>query len=449
MENLYKLKKGLDLKLEGVALKALREIPLSTEYAIAPQDFYGVVPRLIAKEGVHVLAGETLFIDKQTGRIRVVSPISGTIKQIERGERRKILYIRITPDLQQKVKDWEPMDVEKASRDEVLERLLESGLFAFFKQRPYDVTASPEDRPKAIFVSTFNKMPLAADFNFVVRGQEKEFKIGIHVLSKLAKVYVGISPDQINTDMMPLKNAEVSVFQGPNPSGNIGVHINHIAPINKGEVIWTLGAEEVVFIGRLFETGQINLKRRIAVAGSEISTPDYAVAQIGTPIKDIIGNKLKTQEHIRIINGNPLVGNKISLNDFLGAHTTEVCSLPEGDNVHELLGWIAPRLNEFSTSHSYFSWLLKKKSYTPDCRIKGGQRHMIMSAEYERVFPMDIYPSYLIKAIITGNIDRQEELGIYEVAPEDFAVAEFIDSSKLELQRIVREGLDLLRKENA
>ena len=449
MENLYKLKKGLDLKLEGVAPKALREISSVTEYAVAPQDFYGMTPRLVVKEGDHIVAGEPLFTDKQTGKIQIVSPVSGIVKEIERGDRRKIRLIRLTPDVHQDAKEWPILGIEKITREDILERLLQSGLFAFFKQRPYDVIASPTDLPKGIFVSTFNKMPLAADFSYVVSGQEEEFKLGISVLSKLAKVYVSISPEQVNTSFIPLHSAEVNIFQGPNPAGNVGVQINHISPINKGEVAWTIGAEEVIFIGRLFKTGRIDLTRNIAIAGSEVCTPTYIKTKIGAAIKDIIGNNLKSQEHTRIINGNPLVGTCTNLGGFLGAHTTEICAIPDGDAVHEVFGWIAPRLNDFSTSRSYCSWLFRKKSYAPDCRIKGGQRHMIMSAEYERVFPMDIYPSYLIKAIITGNIDRQEELGIYEVAPEDFAVAEFIDSSKLELQRIVREGLDLLRKENA
>lgn len=448
MENLYKLKKGLDLKLEGVAPKALREISSITEYAVAPQDFYGMTPRLVVKEEDHIVAGEPLFIDKQTGKIQIVSPVSGIVKEIERGDRRKIRLIRITPDVHQDAKEWPILEIEKITREDILERLLQSGLFAFFKQRPYDVIASPTDSPKGIFVSTFNKMPLAADFGYVVSGQEEEFKLGISVLSKLAKVYVSICPEQVNTSFIPLHSAEVNIFQGPNPTGNVGVQINHISPINKGEVAWTIGAEEVIFIGRLFKTGRIDLTRNIAIAGSEVCNPTYIKTKIGAAIKDIIGNNLKSQEHTRIINGNPLVGTCTNLGGFLGAHTTEICAIPEGDDVHEVFGWIAPRLNDFSTSRSYCSWLFRKKSYAPDCRIKGGQRHMIMSAEYERVFPMDIYPSYLIKAIITGNIDCQEELGIYEVAPEDFAVAEFIDSSKHELQRIVREGLDLLRKEN-
>ncbi len=293
-------------------------------------------------------------------------------------------------------------------------------------------------------------MPLAANFSFVVKGWEDDFKMGLKWLSKLAKVHLGISPEQINTPILP-NDAEVSVFSGPNPAGNVGVHINHIDPINKGEVVWTVDPTVVVMMGRLARTGQTELSRRMAVAGSRVKTPEYVEVKIGAPLADILKNNVKScEEHIRVINGNPLVGAKTQLEGWLAAFSGEVCVIPEGDDVHEVFGWIAPRFKDFSTSRSYFSWLFgKSRRYDLDCRIKGGERHIIMSGEYDRVFPMDIYAGYLVKAIITGDIDRQEELGIYEVAPEDFAVAEFIDSSKLELQRIVREGLDILRKENS
>jgi Na+-transporting NADH:ubiquinone oxidoreductase subunit A len=447
METLYKIKKGLDLNLEGEAPLTVKETGLASEYAICPSDFTGVVPKLVVKEGDSVLAGSPLFVDKATERIAFVSPVSGKIKAIERGERRKILYIRIDADSTQAAKDFGSIDVNKVQKDEMLNLLLQSGLFAFFRQRPYDVVASPVDTPKAIFVSTFSKMPLAADFSFVATGQENDFKLGIKALSKLAQVHVGVSPEQINTQILPLEGAKVSVFDGPNPAGNVGVHINHISPVNKGEVVWTMGAEAVIFIGRLVRTGKVDLTRIVAVGGSMAVEPSYVKTKIGAPLSSVINIK---EGNVRVVDGNPLVGKKACLKCFLSAYATEVCALPEGDDVNELFGWIMPRLNDYSTSHSYLSWLMgKNKKYNLDCRIKGGERHMIMSAEYERVFPMDIYPSYLIKAIITGDIDRQEALGMYEVAPEDFAVAEFIDSSKLELQRIVREGLDILRKENS
>lgn len=446
---IYKIKKGIDLNLDGKAEKVLRTIERPQTYAIAPADYHGILPKLRVKEGEHVKAGDTLFVDKATEQIAVVAPVSGTISQIERGERRKLLFVHITPDTVQEYREWTRPDLEKATDKEVLQLLLESGIFAFFRQRPYDVVPNAQEQPKAIFVSAFSKMPLAADFSYVVEGQEREFKAGIAALAKLAEVHVGICPEQINSNIMPLKGVDVNVFSGPNPSGNVGVQINHIAPVNKGEVVWTVAPEFVVFIGRFVLTGRVDLTRTIALAGSEVKEPSYTKMRIGASLETLLANQLSHTDHIRVINGNPLVGQISSTKDYLHAHSSEICVLPEGDDVNEVLGWIAPRLKQHSTSHSYFSWLMPGKSFAPDCRIKGGQRHMIMSAEYERVFPMDIFPSYLIKAIITGDIDRQEALGIYEVAPEDFAVAEYIDSSKLELQRIVREGLDILRKENA
>lgn len=450
MKTLYKIKKGLDLKLEGEAVENLEVASLYEEYAVMPTDFPGIVPRTVVKEGDRVKAGEALFIDKATERIKFVSPVSGTVVGVERGDRRKLLRFRVKADKNQEQKDFGVKAVADLTADEVRELMLECGLFAFVRQRPYDVIASPTDQPKAIFISTFSKMPLAANFSFVAAGQEEDFKQGVRALAKIAGVHVGICPEQINSSLLPISEAEVNVFNGPNPSGNVGVHINRVNPVNKGEVVWTIGAEMTIVLGRLLRTGKLDLKRRIAIAGSQIEKPHYIETYIGAPLRDLLAGQLRKTEHVRIINGNPFVGYKSLLTDFLGAFSSEICAIPEGDNVDEVFGWIAPRLNDFSTSHSYFSWLFgSKRAYNLDCRIKGGERHMIMSAEYERVFPMDIYPSFLIKAIITGDIDRQEALGIYEVAPEDFAVAEFIDSSKLELQRIVREGLEVLRKENA
>lgn len=451
MERLFKIKKGLDLKLVGEAPQTnVREAAPGKEYAVCPTDFHGVQPKLVVKEGDQVLAGSPLFVDKATESVRFVAPVSGRVVAIERGERRKLLRIRIAADNAQVAKDFGVVDLNKANAESIQKLLLESGLFGMLRQRPYDVIPSPQEAPKAIFISAFSKMPLAANFAFTVQGEEDDFKNGVKALTKVAKVHVGISPEQINTGILPLEEAEVSVFSGPNPAGNVSVHINHVDPVNKGEVVWTMAPEDVVILGRLLRTGKIDMTRTIAVAGSEVKEPCYIKTKVGAALSDILNGQLETTEHKRIINGNPLVGCKSDINGFLGAHTSEVCVLPEGDDVNELFGWIAPRLKEFSTSRSYFSWLMgKQHPYAPDCRIKGGERHMIMSGEYDRVFPMDIYAGYLVKAIICGDIDRQEALGIYEVAPEDFALPEFVDSSKLELQRIVREGLEILRKENA
>lgn len=451
MKRIYKLKKGLDFALEGKAEPVLTEAPASAVYGVRPPDFPGIVPRLAVKAGDKVKAGDTLFVDKRTERVAVVSPVSGAVKDIVRGERRKILAIEIEADAEQEYRTFDVAGIAGAASEEVVRLLRESGLFALFRQRPYDVVPAPENKPKAVFISAFSKMPLAADFTFVAEGREDDFKAGVRLLARVAPVHVGISPRQVNTALLPIPEASVSIFDGPNPSGNVGVQISHVDPVNKGETVWTVAPEVVCFIGEFARTGRVRLRRRVAVAGSRVASPRYVSATMGARVADIIGDNLKPADpHTRIIDGNPLVGSPTQPEAYISAQATELCAIPEGDDRHELFGWIMPRLGDFSASRSYFSWLLgKKRCYDLDCRVKGGERHMIMSGEYDRVLPMDIYGEYLIKAIITGDIDRQEALGIYEVAPEDFAVAEFVCSSKLELQRIVREGLDVLMKENA
>ena len=442
MANVIKLRKGLDVNLKGKANLETMQTKVEGQFALVPDGFYGMKPKVVVKEGDTVKVGDALFVDKNHPEVKFVSPVSGTVTLVERGERRKVMSVRVDADGKQTAVSF--------SEKDPLKLLLESGLFGFFRQRPYDVVANPEDKPKAIFISAFNSMPLAADFEYVLKGQEKEWQAGLSLLSKIAKVNLGVSCSQKAEALTGAKDCTVTFFDGPAPAGNVGVQINHVDPINKGEVVWTIGAEEVIFIGRLVLTGKVDFTRTIAVAGSEVKAPKYAKILVGQPLAALLAGQIDEQKSLRIINGNPMVGVKTSKNGWLAAHATEVTVIPEGDDVYEMLGWIAPRFKEFSTSRSYFSWLRPKKAeYALDARIKGGERHMIMSGEYDRVFPMDIYAGYLVKAIITGDIDRQEALGIYEVAPEDFAIAEFVDSSKLELQRIVREGLDILRKENA
>ncbi|MCF0198351.1 MAG: Na(+)-translocating NADH-quinone reductase subunit A [Bacteroidaceae bacterium] len=440
MAKVIKLRKGLDINLKGKATAEVTTVKCPGEYALIPDDFCGLKPKVVVKEGDNVLAGDALFVDKVHPEVKFVSPVSGTVSLVERGERRKVLSVRVTCDEQQNAKEFNTDGDVKAL-------LLESGLFGFFRSRPYDVVANPDETPKAIFVSAFNSMPLAQDFSVALKGQEQEFQAGISALAKLAKVYLGINPAQ--KELESTTDCEVTVFDGPAPAGNVGVQINHISPINKGEVVWTMSGEEVIFVGRLMLTGKVDLSRVVALAGSEVIAPKYYKVKVGQKLTTLLEGNVN-EEGVRVINGNVMTGLKTTKEGFLAAHATEVTVIPEGDHADELLGWIMPRFNTFSTHRSYFSWLLgSKKEYAIDARIKGGERHMIMSGEYDKVFPMDIYAGYLIKAIVTGDIDRQEALGIYEVAPEDFAIAEFVDSSKLELQRIVREGLDILRKENA
>ena len=449
MAKVIKLRKGLDVNLKGKPAKDLISVQSTGLFAMLPDDFNGMKPKVLVKEGDSVKVGDALFVDKNLPEVKFVAPVSGKVALVERGERRKVLSVRIEADEKQQYVDFGKKDLAQMTGDAVKETLLETGLFAFFKQRPYDVTANPSDAPKAIFVSAFNSMPLSADFEYVLYGREADFQTGLDALSKLAPTHLGVHKNQTEPALKEAKNVEVTVYDGAAPAGNVGVHINHVAPINKGEVVWTIGAEEVIFIGHLFNTGQLDFTRVIAFAGSEVNTPAYCKMVVGQQLTTLVNGNVSTDKNIRIINGNVMTGVKTTADGFLGAHTTEVNVIPEGDDVHEMFGWIMPRFNEYSTSRSYLSSLMCKKEFKLDARIKGGERHMIMSGEYDKVFPMDIFPEQLIKAIITGDIDRMEALGIYEVAPEDFAICEFVDSSKLELQRIVREGLDMLRKEMA
>ena len=443
MAKVIKLRKGLDINLKGKAVNTVGGPIGADEYALVPDTFPGLKPKVVVKEGDAVKAGDALFVDKLHPEVKFVSPVSGTVSLVERGDRRKLLSVRVKADGKNESRTFD-------TKGDVKALLLESGLFGVFRSRPYDVTANPEDKPKAIFVSAFNSMPLSQDFEVALKGNEQAFQAGLSALAKIAPVNLGVSAKQNAAALTVAKDCTVTVFDGPAPAGNVGGQINHGSPINTGEGVWTLGAEEASFGGRLMLTGRVDLTRTIALAGAEVKAPQYYTALVGTPIKAIVNGKLNASDDQRIINGNVMTGFKTSTDEFLAAHATEVNVIPEGAHADEMLGWIMPRFKEFSTSRSYFSWLMgKKKEYNLDARIKGGERHMIMSGEYDRVFPMDIYAGYLVKAILSGDIDRQEALGIYEVAPEDFAIAEFVDSSKLELQRIVREGLDTLRKENA
>ncbi len=443
MAKVIKLRKGLDVNLKGKAALETLTVACPGEYALVPDDFVGVKPKVVVKEGDSVKAGDALFVDKLHPEVKFVSPVSGTVSLVERGDRRKLLSIRVKADQQQEAREFDVKGDVKAV-------LLESGLFSFFRSRPYDVVANPEDKPKAIFVTAFNSMPLSQDFEYVLKGQEKEFQAGLTALSKLAPVELGISAKQQSEALKGAKDCNVTIYDGPAPAGNVGVQINQVSPINKGEVVWTMSGEEVIFVGRLMTTGKVDLTRTIALAGSEVKTPKYFQVKVGQQLTTLLNGQLDLEKSLRIINGNVMTGIKTCKEGYLAAHATEVNVIPEGNDVDEFMGWINPlRCNEFSTSRSYWSWLCPKKEYALDARVKGSERHIIVGGEYDKVFPMDIYAGYLVKAIITGDIDRQEALGIYEVAPEDFAIAEFIDSSKLELQRIVREGLDILRRENA
>ena len=450
MANVIKLRKGLDINLKGAAAQELVSVKEPGFYSLVPDDYAGITPKVVVKEQEYVMAGGPLFIDKNHPELKFVSPVSGVVTSVERGARRKVLNIVVEAAAEQDYEEFGKKDVNALNGESVKAALLEAGMFAFIRQRPYDVIADPTMYPKAIFVSAFDSNPLAPDFEFALKGEEANFQTGLDALSKMAKTYLSISVKQKAAALTQAKNVTITAFDGPNPAGNVGVQINHISPVVKGETVWTIGAEAVIFIGRLFNKGRVDMTRKVAVTGSEVLKPAYCKLKVGALLTNVFSGNVTTGRDLRYISGNVLTGKKVNPNGFLGAFDSQLTVIPEGDDIHEMLGWIMPRFNQFSVNHSYFSWLLgNNKEYVLDARIKGGERHMIMSNEYDKVFPMDIFPEYLVKAIIAGDIDRMEALGIYEVAPEDFALCEFVCSSKVEVQRIVRAGLDMLRAEMA
>ena len=447
MHRVVKISKGLNINLKGAPVAEMTSVETAKQYALMPADFTRVTPKVVVKPEDTVKAGDPLFVDKSIPELQFVSPVSGKVVAVHRGERRRVLSVVVESDGKFESVEYKAKDVLSLSSDEIKADLLKAGLFAFMRQRPYDVIADPKDAPRAIYVSAFDSKPLAVSFEVALKGNEEDFQTGLDALSRIAPVHLGICACQKSTALLVAKNVVTTIFKGPHPAGNVGVQINKTAPVNKGEIVWTIGAEEVIFIGRLFNKGKVDFTRTVALAGSEVKNPSYSKVVLGAQLTNLLKGRLEEKHELRIIDGNVLTGKKTTADGFLGAFSTEVTVIPEVMGGDELLGWAMPRFSMYSTSHSYFSWLFPKRKYTIDARIKGGERHMIMSNEYDKVFPMDIYPEYLIKAIITGNIDKMEQLGIYEVAPEDFALCEFVDSSKLELQRIVREGLDKLRAE--
>lgn len=448
MANVIKTKKGLDIRMAGEAAKQYGQVSQAEFIGFNPDDFYGMTPKPIAKVGDKVNVGSVLFVDKKHPNFKVVSPVSGELVAINRGERRKILDIVVKNDCKATQANL-PAANWNGSVEEIKAALSDAGMFAFFKQRPYDVVANPDDAPRAIFISAFDKAPLAADMNFILSQETAAFQAAINVLAKIAPVYVGV--DNQAQWAEGLQNATVTCFEGAYPVSNVGVQINQVAPINRGEIVWTVTPQEVVIMGRYILKGILDFSKTIVLAGECVATPAYYKVTMGAPLTSLVYANLSNGVKSRIIAGNPLSGTQVTEQAWLNPMVSQVTVLPEGDDTHEMLGWMMPRFGMFSLNGSFLSGmcscLRKKMTFRFDTRVLGGERHMIMSGEYDKVFPMDIYPEFLIKAIIAGDIDKMEALGIYEVAPEDFAAAEFVCSSKMELQKIVRKGLDLLRKE--
>lgn len=447
MSRVVRIKKGLDIPIKGEAEKTITEIHSKT-YAIKPTDFTGVFPKLLVNEGDPVKCGSPLFYDKYRDNIQFTAPVSGKVVEIKRGAKRVLLQIVIEDDGKGEKVDFGKADPAKTDRKEIVDKLLKSGVWPVIRQRPYSIIANPDDDPKAIFISAFDTSPLAPDYDLIVHGHGEEFQAGLDVLAKLTtgKIHLNIKSDPVASKVFTnSKGVEINQFKGPHPAGNVGTQIAHIDPLNKGEVIWHLRPQEVMMIGRLFIEGTLNTERVIALTGSEVKSPRYFKTNIGVCTEPMFKDNLASKG-LRYISGNPLTGSAIDKDGYVSFYDSQVTVLPEGD-YYEFMGWASPRLHKFSTSHSYFSWLMPKKKYRFDTNMNGGERAYVITGEFEKVFPWNIYPMQLIKSILYEDIDEMEKLGIYEVDEEDFALCEFIDSSKTNIQQIVREGLDLMRKE--
>lgn len=433
----------------GEADKIVSEAAESKEYAIVPDDFHGIIPRLIKREGDQVKAGEAVFHSKMDDKILFPSPVSGTVKEVRRGEKRKILAIVVEPDGANTSLEFTPLDLSKATAEEVKQRLLEGGCWPFVKQRPYDVIANPEETPKAIFISGYNSAPLAPDADYLVEGKERELQAAIDALGKLTsgKIHLTIGKDSGASAFSKLNGVELHKAYGPHPVGNVSTQIAKVDPINKGERIWVVKPEDLVTIGDFLLTGKLNLTKLIAVNGGQVENPKYVRAKAGAKLEDVLAQVTIKGDNNRIIKGNPISGEKATAQDYVGAYTNQVVILEEG-NDYDFFGWALPRANKFSVLRAnMFSFLSPNKKYNLSTNTNGEQRAFVLTGEYEKVFPLDIYPMQLLKSCLYKDLDEMEALGIYEVAPEDFALTEFICVSKIPHQQIIREGLDVMNKE--
>lgn len=447
MSKQIKLRKGLNIRLVGKADKILIPEERPGRFAVKPVDFPGLVPKMCVKPDETVKAGTPLFFDKQRPEVKFTSPVSGLVKDVVRGERRKILEVIVEAKGDEYI-DFGKADPASTERAQIISRLLESGLWPAVRQRPYHIVANPEDTPKAIFISGFDTSPLAADLDFVIdHSAGKDYECGIEVLRKLSggKVYLSLSPNTSSSVLKETKGVEINIFSGPHPAGNVGIQIHHLDPVNKGEAVWYVNLQDIVAIGKLFNEGVYAPDRIIAVSGSEVEKPRYHRVRSGACISNLVKENVKG-DNLRYISGNPLTGTRIEPDGYLGYYDSSLTVLPEG-NRYQFFGWLAPGLKKFSFSRTFLTWMMPKKEYRLDTNYNGGDRAFVLTGQYERVLPMDVYPLQLLKSIITEDIDKMEQLGIYEVAEEDFALCEFICPSKTEIQDIIRNGLDTMVKE--
>ena len=444
-----RIKKGLDIMLVGEAALTKGDAIKSNFFSIKPEDFHGLTPKLLVKITSKVKAGEPIFYDKSNEVIQFVSPVSGEVTEITRGDKRRILEVKIKADKIQTYFDHKKIEIKSAKRDVIKAKLLASGCWPFIMQRPYDVIANPESTPKGIFISAYASAPLAADYNFVLTGKQAELQAAVTALSKLTDGNVNVSvPKDSHSHFTNLEDVVTHKISGPHPSGNVGTLINKIDPINKGEVVWTLTPQDLVIIGEVLLTGKFNAERIVALAGSGIQEPRYLVTKIGCEIATMVYDRgIQKDANVRIISGTVLNGKEIKPDGFLSYYSNVVTVIPEGDD-YEFFGWNKPVFEKVSTSRALtFSWMTPNKKFDLNTNTNGEHRAFVLTGTYEEVFPLDIFPLQILKACMYKDLDEMEALGMYEVAPEDFALTEFICVSKQPHQKIIREGLDLMLKE--
>ncbi|HRZ32217.1 MAG TPA: Na(+)-translocating NADH-quinone reductase subunit A [Flavobacterium sp.] len=442
-----RIKKGLDLKLVGEADSKVSAVPRSQVYSINPSDFHKVTPKLVLKEGTEVKAGETIFYSKNDEAVKFASPVSGKIVEIRRGDKRVILEIRIQADAQDIFVDHGKKNPKEMTKEEVKAHLLASGCWPFIKQRPYDVIAHSNDTPKAIFVSGYSSAPLSADVEVALKDKVASFQAGIDALTKLTSGKVHLSVNGKSDSILNrISGVELHKVFGPHPAGNVGIQISKIDPINIGERVWVVAPQDVAIIGDLFLTGKFEANKVIALAGSEVANPQYYSVRICAQMKEIVSGKLAS-DNVRIISGDVLTGDKVNADGNLGYYANSVTVIPEG-NYYRMFGWLPfSGIDKHSIQRTALSWLMPGKKYKADTNLNGEERAFVVTGEMEKLMPLDIYPMQLLKACLANDIEKMENLGIYEVAPEDFALIDYADTSKIEAQVIIREGLDLMINE--
>jgi len=449
MSKYIMIKRGLDIKLVGEADKIISDLPLPETFAIKPTNFIGITPKLLVKQGDEVYAGTALFNDKNNEAIKFCSPVSGEIIEILRGEKRRILEVKILADKKIRYVSFNKTNPHDLSREDIIQTLLNSGVWPFIRQRPFGIIANPNETPKSIFISAFDSNPLAPDNDLIMQGEDSAFQTGLDALRKLTdgKVHLNMDADTTATKVFTnAKGVEINKISGPHPAGNVGVQIHLIDPVNKGEVVWCLNPQGVLIVGRLFMQGKFDASSMVALTGSQIKNPKYYKTIVGSAVKNIIAHGQLKEGENRIISGNVLTGNQISGDGYLNFYDYQITVIPEGREP-EFMGWLSPGFKKFSMSRTFFSWLNPNKKHDLNTNLHGEERPFVVTGEYEKVFPMNIYPVHLLKSILIEDIELMENLGIYEVVEEDFALCEFVCTSKIESQEIIRRGLDIIRKE--